>query len=116
MKADWSDPPPCGTACGLCRDHFCPAKGYVGEMPVCRECGEGKPCARAQAVKKAMETPPLAVDGLHESSRDERRCTDCRGALSDQTVGPECWPCKKRNRIAAKSQRDAERVERSQSR
>lgn len=99
---DWTDVPAPGTECGRCRaaGHFCPAKGYLGEMPICRACGEGKPCDQALAVKKA-HTPldgynmPMAV-----AAKDERRCTDCKGLLSDQSKGPDCWPCTKRKRIA----------------
>ena len=95
LTADWSDPPPCGTACALCVGHFCPAKGYLDEQPVCRACGEGRRCGQAEAQQPAKEGPnPLAP------THYERRCAECRGVLGDQTRGPTCSTCKRRQAAA----------------
>jgi hypothetical protein len=96
LTADWSDPPPCGTACALCVGHFCPAKGYLGEQPICRACGEGKRCGQAEAqVVTAKNEMPVPAPTHYE-----RRCADCRGALGDQTSGAMCWPCQRRQHSA----------------
>ncbi len=111
MRADFSDPPVCGTACELCVGHFCPAKGWLDNKPVCRECGEGKPCARALAVKKAMT--PLDGSELTAAAptKYERRCSDCKLALSDLIVGELCSRCRKRlKEIATRQAAAAERA------
>jgi hypothetical protein len=99
---DGSDPPPPGTACAWCKGHFCPAKGYVGETAVCRECGEGKPCLRSLAVKKAHAPIDPAELAAVAPTRYERRCSECRGALNDLIMGPICSNCRQRLNSARK--------------
>jgi hypothetical protein len=105
-----NDPPPCGTACTLCKTegHFCPAKGYIETLPVCRECGEGKPCSQQIAIAKLHTTPAEFGEMIKATPLpNERRCADCRGLLSSQTKGTLCWPCKKRIRqLEANHRRD----------
>ena len=48
--------PPAGTKCFLCwlyLDHFCPARLYWFEVPVCQSCAQGVPCAQQLALEQS---------------------------------------------------------------
>lgn len=51
---DATDRPTPGTECVQCREvgHFCPAKGYAGELPLCEACGTGQKCMQVVSVEK----------------------------------------------------------------
>ena len=58
---DPTDRPIPGTACEVCRDvdqygHFCPARGYLGEIAVCEPCGTGSLCEHIQALDRLHST------------------------------------------------------------
>jgi len=92
---DSNDPPPAGTACSLCKaaGHFCPARGYLGDAAVCPACGDGEPCERTLVITKRHTVEPSEY--AFTSSKEERRCTECRGKLGDQAIGTMCWPCRR---------------------
>ena len=56
---DGSDRPAAGTGCAWCRErgHFCPAKGWCGDDPLCAACGEGLACSQDEAVAKLHGSP-----------------------------------------------------------
>jgi hypothetical protein len=103
-NSDFSDAPPCGTACGLCIGHFCRAEGWLGETPICRPCGEGKPCERALAVEKAHAALDPAELAVAAPTSYERRCSDCKAAMNEMSKGSLCPRCKKRAKEIADRQ------------
>lgn len=55
----FDDRPAPGTRCALCDlkagsvpRHYCPAKTFLGEYPVCAECARGELCGYAQALER----------------------------------------------------------------
>src|SRR5579871_6576050 len=81
MEFDYSERPPAGTRCFVCRNdhrHFCAAEGYWNEVPLCRSCGEGKACDRQKAVAQRLsamtvfDVPVIAPVRIVELSLQEK--------------------------------------------
>lgn len=81
---DADDRPPAGTECAQCRqlDHYCPAKGYCGEYPLCLACGGGVACEQLAAIER-MHRPSFDDEEMFAPDGDNAPREGRRIEISD---------------------------------